>query len=124
LEDSILFHLLSNWKLDGEYVKEESGFWPGVYSWLHRLMARIPDVGGVNFSRFLEEIPVQSEVTDLIIVTTYLNEGIFGFLPATKGEWEKTVRVLLLRATSWEIPEDCNVYLLRREVLPDAGNIA
>jgi uncharacterized protein (DUF58 family) len=123
LEDSIPVSFAVNWKLDGEYVKEEAAFGREYILELHRLMARIPDVGGENFSRFLEEIPVQSEVTDLIIVTTYLNEGIFDFCRQQK-ENGRTVRVLLLRATSWEIPEDCNVYLLRREVLPDAGNIA
>ena len=123
LNDSIPVSFAANWKADGEYIRKNAAFGREFILGLYRLLAQVPEAGGESFSRFLEEIPVQPEVTDLIIVTTYLNEGIFAFCRQQK-EKGRTVRVLLLRAASREIPEDCDVYLLKREVLPDAGNIA
>ena len=119
LNDSIPVSFAANWKADGEYIRKNAAFGREFILGLYRLLAQVPEAGGESFSRFLEEIPVQPEVTDLIIVTTYLNEGIFAFC-----RQQRTVRVLLLRAASREIPEDCDVYLLKREVMPDAGNIA
>lgn len=117
MEDSIPVTLAVNQNLsgDGEMTLRGPGFGREFVLELYRLLAAMPEISGKEFSAFLNEIEVADGVTDLILVTAYLSEAVFSFCRRQKEEGRR-VRVLLLRSSSWEIPEDCEVYLLRQEV--------
>lgn len=124
IEQNIPLSFAVNWKdKNGEYVREPAAFGREYLLRLNRLLACIPETGSESFEQFLSELSLQKEVTDFIIITTYLDQSILSFCQNQK-EMGKTVHVLLLRATGQKIPEDCNVYLLNQEVLPNAGKSA
>ena len=83
---------------------------------LLRILAALPEGGAPDFSKWLEQLVVDPEITDMILITTYVSKEIFRFCRKKKEEG-KSVRILLLRAEGAEIPEDCDVYVIREELV-------
>lgn len=120
LEDSLPVSFGVNASPDGaEGVSALIGpnYGSGYIYGLYRTLAALPEGSNQAFSEFLGQLEIQPDVTDVVVVTPYLNERIFDFCTEQQGEG-RAVKILALRYTEQEIPENCDVYFLRKEVFP------
>lgn len=85
---------------------------------LFRLLAQLPAGSQMDFTEYISRLEIPYDITDVLLVTSYVNERIFEFCRAKEQEGVH-IKVLLLRLDSTSLPDDCDIYYMKQEVHAD-----
>lgn len=108
LRDNIPIGLFANALLGADTVATPSSYGVGHVTDLLRRLAALPPQSSGEFSRWLEEVGASVTASDVIIVTTYLNEAMIAYARQRKG-----VRFAVIGYVDPQtLPADCEAVLL------------
>ena len=82
---------------------------------LFRLLACLPAGSHMDFVEYINRLEIPYDTTDVLLVTSYVNERVFAFCRAKEREGIH-VKVLLLRLDTTRLPDDCDIYYMKQEV--------
>lgn len=113
LDSQLPFRLFANAALGEESRVISEEYWGEEYVLeMMRTLARLPLQSSQVFEAFLNEIYFETSATDLVLISSYISEGITEFMREKQQSGIRVKLFLTGKVNQTDLPEDCEVYCL------------